>query len=142
MLWGACDNLLTPRPLGPFRDIAGVLAASLEQMLAAGATPHEIHGRLLAELGTTPGPIVLVIEDVHWADDATLDAVTFLGRRIAALPVMLVLTYRAGAVPADYPLHAALAAVRSAAAIAAWVTALDTPNGSDRPAGQHQPTGH
>jgi DNA-binding winged helix-turn-helix (wHTH) protein/DNA-binding CsgD family transcriptional regulator/tetratricopeptide (TPR) repeat protein len=113
VLWGACDDLLTPRPLGPFRDIAGGLAAALGQLLAAGATPPEIHGRLLAELSTQPGPTVLVIEDVHWADDATLDAVTFVGRRIAALPAMLVLTFRAGDVAADFPLHAALAAVRA-----------------------------
>jgi predicted ATPase len=84
-------------------------------MLAAGAAPHEIHGRLLAELANPPEPTVLVIEDVHWADDATLDAVTFLGRRIAALPAILVLTYRAGDVAAAYPLHAALAAVRPTA---------------------------
>lgn len=116
VLWGACDDLLTPRPLGPFRDIAGGPAEALEQMLVTGATPHEIHNRLLAELNTPPGPTVLVIEDVHWADDATLDAVAFLGRRIAALPAMLVLTYRAGEVAADHPLHAALAASRSATA--------------------------
>ena len=116
VLWGACDNLLTPRPLGPFRDIASRLTGSLEQMLATGATPPEIHRWLLDELSTAPGPTVLVVEDVHWADDATLDAVTYLGRRIAALPAMLVLTYRDSDVAADYPLHAALAAVRSATA--------------------------
>lgn len=115
--WGACDDLLTPKPLGPLRDMAGGIANSIEQMLAAGAPPHDIHSRLLAELSAPSTPTVLVIEDVHWADDATLDAVTFLGRRIAALPALLVLTFRSGDMADGHPLHAALAAIRSAATL-------------------------
>ena len=37
---------------------------------------------------------VLVFEDVHWADEATLDLVKFLGRRIHRLPALLVLSHR------------------------------------------------
>jgi hypothetical protein len=39
-------------------------------------------------------PTVLVVEDVHWADEATLDWLVHLGRRLAELPVLLVLTFR------------------------------------------------
>ena len=35
--------------------------------------PHEIQSLLIAELELPPRPTVLVLEDVHWADDATLD---------------------------------------------------------------------
>jgi predicted ATPase len=108
VLWGTCDDLSIPRPLGPFRDIA-----ELEPALAAGAAPHEIQARLLSELGE---PTVLVLEDLHWADDATLDVITVLGRRIAGLPALLVLTFRGGEAPPGHPLHAALGAVAGTSA--------------------------
>jgi predicted ATPase len=50
-------------------------------------------GALLDELQQPP-PSTLVIEDVHWAAEATVDTVRFLVRRIAQLPVLLLLTYR------------------------------------------------
>src|SRR5262249_16674590 len=96
VLFGACDNLTIPRPLGPFRDIAGSVSASLRDALFTGSDSHEIHSLLLEELGQPPEPTLLVLEDVHWADDATLDVLTVLGRRIRSLPAVLVLTYRGG----------------------------------------------
>ena len=54
---------------------------------------------------------MLVLEDLHWADDATLDAIAVLGRRIGSLPALLVLTFRRGDAPPGHPLHAAVAAV-------------------------------
>lgn len=114
VLWGACDDLLTPKPLGPLRDLTGGVSTALAQMIADGAAPYEIHGRLLAELSAPDTPTVLVIEDVHWADGATPDAVTVVGRRIGTLPAVLVLTFRAGDVTASHPLHATLAAIRPA----------------------------
>jgi DNA-binding CsgD family transcriptional regulator/tetratricopeptide (TPR) repeat protein len=89
VLWGACDPLFTPRPLGPFADIAGRTGA-LADLLAAGAKPYEIAGALAG-----PGPgTVLVVEDLHWADEATLDVLSLLGRRIGSVPLLLVLTHR------------------------------------------------
>src|SRR5262245_30773896 len=110
VLWGACDDLSIPRPLGPFHDLAGVASPALERALAAGAAPHEVQALLIAELGTPPGPTVLVLEDVHWADEATLDVITVLGRRIGGLPGLLLLTFRGGEVPPGHPLRAALGA--------------------------------
>ena len=48
-------------------------------------------------------PTVLVIEDVHWADDATLDVLRYLGRRIADLPALLMITYRDDEVGREHP---------------------------------------
>ena len=75
----------------------------LEEALAAGAAPHEIQSLLIAELELPPRPTVLVLEDVHWADDATLDSITVLGRRIGSLPALLVLTFRGGEAAAGPP---------------------------------------
>ncbi|HJU46836.1 MAG TPA: AAA family ATPase, partial [Gaiellaceae bacterium] len=114
VLVGTCDDLTIPRPLGAVRDLVGTAASPLEEALSSGAPPHEIHTLLLAELERPPAPTVLVLEDVHWADHATLDAITVLGRRIGSLPALLVLTFRTGEVAPGHPLHAALGAVRAA----------------------------
>lgn len=60
---------------------------------------------MLAALRT--GPRVLVVEDLHWADEATLDLVRFVARRIHSLPLLLVLSYR-DALAADHPLRPVL----------------------------------
>ena len=110
-LLGTCDDLSIARPLGPFRDLAGSVSPDLRDALAGGAPPHEIQDLLIRELERTPRPTVLVLEDVHWADDATLDSLTVLSRRIGTLPALLVMTYRTGEAPPGHPLHAALGAV-------------------------------
>ncbi len=112
VLLGACDDLAIPRPLGPFRDLAGSVSPELAAALAAGAAPHDIQTLLIAELERAPRPTVLVLEDVHWADDATFDSITVLGRRIASLPALLVLTFRGGEVPPGHPLYATVGAIR------------------------------
>src|SRR6266536_349865 len=101
VLLGTCDDLSIPRPLGPIRDLIGTVGPALEEALSADVVPYDVHGLLVEELELPPRPTVLVLEDVHWADDATLDAITVLGRRIAAVPALLVLTFRAGEVPPD-----------------------------------------
>ena len=103
VLLGTCDDLSIPRPLGAIHDLAGSLSPALEEALAAGASPHEIHRLLLAELALPPQPTVLVLEDVHWADEATLDVITLLARRIGSLPVLLLLTCRDGEAPPGHP---------------------------------------
>ena len=92
ILLGACDDLVTPRALGPLRDAVrggGPLAVAL-----AGGDRDAVLSALLAELADGPRPTVLVLEDVHWADDATLDVLRFVGRRVADLPAVIVVTYR------------------------------------------------
>jgi DNA-binding CsgD family transcriptional regulator/tetratricopeptide (TPR) repeat protein len=104
-LWGMCDSLSTPRPLGPLRDVADQLSPTLPALLRGTAAQHEIFADVVVGLRT--GPRILVVEDMHWADEATLDLVRFLARRIAGLPLLLVLTYR-DALSADHPLSAVL----------------------------------
>jgi DNA-binding CsgD family transcriptional regulator/tetratricopeptide (TPR) repeat protein len=113
VLLGTCDDLSIPRPLGPIHDLVGCVSAPLEHALAAGATTHDIQALLLAELELPPRPTVLVVEDVHWADDATLDVLTVLGRRIASLPALLVLTFRGGEAPPGHPLYRTVGAIRA-----------------------------
>ncbi|MDF2978309.1 MAG: putative LuxR-family transcriptional regulator [Actinomycetospora sp.] len=92
LLEGACDDLVTSRTLGPFHDVA-LDAPALRSALAASGT-DAVYDAVLAELGAAPPVTVLVVEDVHWADEATLDVLAVAARRIARLPAVLVLSYR------------------------------------------------
>jgi DNA-binding CsgD family transcriptional regulator len=94
MFVGYCDDLATPRTLGPFRDLVGSVGAELSRAVTDGHDRDRLLSALRAELDWPDHPAVLVIEDVHWADDATLDALRYLIRRIGSLPAVLVLTYR------------------------------------------------
>jgi DNA-binding CsgD family transcriptional regulator len=110
VLWGACDPLLTPRALGPLHDIARQVGGALRERIAAG----ERGAVFDALLDALDGPRqrrrpVVIMEDLHWADEATLDLVAFLGRRLALCRVLLVLTYRDDEVGPDHQLRTVLA---------------------------------
>jgi DNA-binding CsgD family transcriptional regulator/tetratricopeptide (TPR) repeat protein len=106
-LVGWCDDLLTSRTHGPFRDVARTTGGALAEAIASSDTPGVMEA--LHELLSDPlRPTALVLEDVHWADEATLDVVRFLGRRVARLPAILVLTYRRDELEPDHPLHRVL----------------------------------
>jgi DNA-binding CsgD family transcriptional regulator/tetratricopeptide (TPR) repeat protein len=108
--WGACDGLFTPRPLGPLFDIAESLGGDLRDLCRSGAPREELFSALLRQVGASPGAElnVLVIEDAHWADEATIDLLRFLGRRIRSAPVLLLVTYRDEGLTATDPLRMAL----------------------------------
>jgi hypothetical protein len=72
LLWGWCEALFSPRALGPLYDIAGHLGGALETALRNGAGRETIFSTVLDELGPGRPPTILVLEDVHWADEATL----------------------------------------------------------------------
>jgi DNA-binding CsgD family transcriptional regulator/tetratricopeptide (TPR) repeat protein len=108
---GVCDDLVTPRPLGPLHDVGRQVGGELGTLVRDGAPPEVVQHALLDLVGRVPPPPVLVLEDLHWADEATLDVVTFLGRRIAERPLLLVLTYRDVDVDDRHPLTRALASL-------------------------------
>jgi predicted ATPase len=77
-LWGACEALFTPRPLGPLYDIATQAGGSLSTLMGRDTQRGALFSALLDELRQSPLPTVVVVEDVHWADEATLDLLKFL----------------------------------------------------------------
>ncbi|NGO11172.1 AAA family ATPase [Streptomyces sp. HC44] len=110
VLVGACDDLMAPRTLGPLRDAVHGTGGPLEKALAEEDAGEAVLAALPEEL-SGPDPAVLVVEDVHWADDATLDALTYLAGRIDRLPAVLVLTFRDDAVSTGHPLQRLLGAL-------------------------------
>jgi DNA-binding CsgD family transcriptional regulator/tetratricopeptide (TPR) repeat protein len=96
VLWAGCEALFTPRPLGPLHDIAAELGVD------AGAPRERLFPEVLA--AARREPTLLVVEDVHWADHATLDLLKYLSRRIGRAPLLLALSYRDDEIAPDHPL--------------------------------------
>jgi DNA-binding CsgD family transcriptional regulator/tetratricopeptide (TPR) repeat protein len=107
VLWGACDPLSTPRALAPFRDMAPFAALLDEQ--------YERHTFLTSVLDELAIRTVMVVEDAHWADEATLEAVRFVGRRVTGTRSLVVVTYRDDEIGAGHPLRAVLGDLATAA---------------------------
>jgi predicted ATPase len=103
VLWGGCDDLFTPRPLGPLHDIARQCPGGLLEAVGSGAGRERIFTAALDELEQTP--TLVVFEDMHWADEATLDLLKFLGRRIQRTRSILAASYRDDEVGPGHPLR-------------------------------------
>jgi DNA-binding NarL/FixJ family response regulator len=116
VLWGACDALHTPRPLGPLIDVAEQAGGELAALTDEAMTPSALTTALARELRRNPVTIV-VLEDLHWADEATLDAVRLLARRIEPLPALVLATFR-DELERDHPLRVVLGELPRAPATA------------------------
>jgi DNA-binding CsgD family transcriptional regulator/tetratricopeptide (TPR) repeat protein len=117
VLAGACEDLLTPRALGPLRDAArSAPGGPLAGALFPDADPDLVFTAVCDELAAPPSPSVLVVEDAHWADGATLDVLRYLGPRVQGLPAVLLMTYRDDALARDHPLRGVLGTLGSTAA--------------------------
>jgi DNA-binding CsgD family transcriptional regulator/tetratricopeptide (TPR) repeat protein len=110
VLWGSCDALFTPRPLGPLQDIAEQTQGELKQLVDSAARPHDVTAMLMHEL-TARAPTILVLEDLHWADEATLDVVRLLARRVETVPALVLASYRDDELDRGHPLRLVLGEV-------------------------------
>jgi DNA-binding CsgD family transcriptional regulator len=106
VLWGACDALFTPRPLAPFLDIAQAVGGEVEQVATSGGRPYEVAAALMRALKRSTS--VVVVEDVHWADEATLDVLRIVARRVETLPALVVATFRDDELDRRHPLRRVL----------------------------------
>jgi predicted ATPase len=122
--WGACDGLATPRPPGPLFDIARETGGELLELCRADAPREHLFGALLRQV-SKPGELhVVVVEYIHWADEATTDLLRFLGRRIRNANVLLIATYRDEGVNAGHPLQSVLGSSPSRTSARSTVTTL------------------
>jgi DNA-binding CsgD family transcriptional regulator/tetratricopeptide (TPR) repeat protein len=107
-LWGACDALATPRALGPVHEIAMQTQLCADLRLHAEDARDWLFPGLMAEIARSERVCVVVLEDMHWADEATLDFLRFVGRRIQRSSALLFATYRDDELSAAHPLRLAL----------------------------------
>jgi DNA-binding CsgD family transcriptional regulator/tetratricopeptide (TPR) repeat protein len=139
VLWGSCDALFTPRPLGPLVDIAQITGGELAKLVASGAKPHEVVLELTRELKQR-APTIVILDDVHWADEATLDVLRLIGRRLETVPALIVVSYRDDELDGAHPLRIVLGEFAGAEGIGhlelaslsqAAVATLAAPHGVD-----------
>jgi predicted ATPase len=112
---GTCEDLLTPRTLGPFRDMAREAGGAIGGVRAEDRDAF-IEG-LLREMRFAQRPAVVIVEDAHWADDASLDVIRHLARRIGRLPAMLVVSYRDEELTDQHPLRRVIGALAGPAVL-------------------------
>jgi DNA-binding CsgD family transcriptional regulator/tetratricopeptide (TPR) repeat protein len=136
---GACEPLFTPRPLGPLLEIAHELDGDLLPLVERGAKPYEVVTALVQDLNER-APVVFVLEDVHWADEATLDVFRLLARRAETVPALVVASYRDDEVDVADPLRIVLGELATTSVISrmklnglspAAVAELAEPYGAD-----------
>ena len=100
---GTCDALFTPRPLSPLYDIAWQMNSDLWENTSEDR-PGRIIYRIFYELESKRKKVI-VFEDIHWADEATLDFIKFFARRITQLRCLFILTYRDDEIHSHHPLR-------------------------------------
>jgi hypothetical protein len=105
---GACDPLATPRPLSPLLDFASDPDSGLGDLFAEERDNIEVFGVVLDRARNTIRPVIMVMEDVHWADQATLDFLRYIGRRVGDTKCVVVCTYRDDEVGSDHTLRPVL----------------------------------
>jgi DNA-binding CsgD family transcriptional regulator len=100
-LWGACDGGFTPRPLGPLHEIATDVGGRLRALYDDGADRNELFAEFTALLAADRGTVGVIVEDLHWADEATLDWLAFVARRVGRTRSLVIATYRDDELGAD-----------------------------------------
>lgn len=107
LLSGQCDPLTTPRPLGPLLDIAADPESGLADIVEV-EDRYGIFAQVLDRLQHSIRPVLMILEDIHWADAATLDMLTYLGRRIGDTKALVLTTYRGDEIGPDHQLRPVL----------------------------------
>lgn len=107
-LWGACDALTTPRALGPIQEIAAQAGIGDGHGPGAGESRDWLFRGLLNEFSRPERPCVVVLEDLHWADEATLDFFRSIGRRIQRTSTLFIATYRDDELSMHHPVRLAI----------------------------------
>jgi len=96
---GSCDNVTTAEALGPILDAFPELTTAVDD--EAGVSRLRLFRKVREALSGSP--MLLLLEDVHWADEATLDILRYLGRRLAGVRLMILATFRSEEVGRDHP---------------------------------------
>lgn len=105
---GTCDALFAPRPLGPVFDIIMQMHGLDWENTVSISDRSSLFGRFHFELTNREETTIIIIEDIHWADEATLDFIKFFARRITRLRCLFILTYRDDEIHMHHPLRTVL----------------------------------
>jgi DNA-binding CsgD family transcriptional regulator len=117
VLVGASEPLETPEALAPLFEMASGLGPEVQAHLAAERPRTELFAAVLAALEHGGHPRLVVFEDVHWADQATLELLRYVGRRVDRLPALIVATFRSEEATAGTPLSVVLGDLATSPAV-------------------------
>ncbi|WP_187369105.1 helix-turn-helix transcriptional regulator [Baekduia soli] len=131
--YGAIMDALRAVPAEAFEELGVALRRALATVVPEAAPDDEPHQggqtalfgavlRLLEQLGRE-APLVLVLEDVHWADGSTEALVRFLAGGLRETAVLLVLTHRTDELQRDHPVRRFLAELGREARVSTRVLA-------------------
>lgn len=147
VLWSGCDALTTPAPLGPLVEIATHIGGATAACLHRGAPRLDIFAAVVDDLARRARPAIVIVEDVHWADQATLDLLKYVGRRIDRTRALLIVTWRDDEVDLDHAIHRVIGEWRHDSTLRVQLKALSLSAvrqlaaGSRDPVSLHQMTG-
>jgi len=102
---GTCDALFTPRPLAPIYDIIWQIEKDTKENELYNVDRALLFNQLFHGLEQQKKPVIIIIEDIHWADEATLDFIKFFARRIVRLHCLFILSYRDNEILDNHPLR-------------------------------------
>ena len=102
---GVCDALFTPRPLAPLYDVLLQLGKTIPESNIDSTNRTAFFTNFYHQLDDPTQVNVIVFEDIHWADEATLDFIKFFARRINRLKCLFILTYRDTEIHSSHPLR-------------------------------------
>jgi DNA-binding CsgD family transcriptional regulator len=108
ILWGACDALSTPRALAPVYEVAAQTSVLTGRGVRDDQARDSLFRALLEDLVRPERVSVVVLEDLHWADAATLDFLRFIGRRVQRTSALVLATYRDDELSPTHPVRLAL----------------------------------
>lgn len=121
LLWGSCDPLPTPRPLGPIVDASTELAPTTRSVIHDAEHAYDIFDAVFDDIAATPS--IVVIDDLHWADQGTVDLLRFVLRRVQRSRSLLILTARNDEVAVDSHVQQLLGDI-SRSPVATWIPLL------------------
>jgi DNA-binding CsgD family transcriptional regulator/tetratricopeptide (TPR) repeat protein len=110
VLWGACDAVTPARAFAPLVDMGDEVGGELRDALRDGDA-HRTRDAFLSLLRSDDAPRVVVLEDLQWVDEATVDLLRVVGRRLRTMSVVIIATFRDDEVGRDHPLRLALGEV-------------------------------
>ncbi len=104
----SCDALSTPGPLSSVRPHASALGIDFHPHLRESQFRDDLFHAMFDALDRRSDPVLMVGEDAHWSDDASLDLIRYIGRRVERLPLLLIVTYRDDEIGPNHPLQRVL----------------------------------
>lgn len=119
VLTGRCYDLSETPPYGPWRELFARAPRAALPLLPPAILPRRITGDVSASQATIVDgvcdylaaltacqPLVLLLDDLHWSDPASIDLLRLVGRRVAGAPLLFIVSYRADEVTRGHALHA------------------------------------